>query len=348
MNSILYLLIGAYTYGASEGIYLYKFDQNTGNTEYVNVTQVDNVAYLEVGDGKHIYAVSENRRYPTYADAFYFDKEQEKLTLLNSQETFIGTPVYIAEDMARKVVLTANYAGGITVYRTDADTLLPAAQVLNFEGSGADTIRQKTPHLHCIQFSPEGKYVFALDLGTDLIYRFDIQDGNTDPYLKKETVKTFKVADKSGPRHMIFHPNNKYAYIINELSGSVIGFNYKNGELEEFQTIQADTIGGRSSADIVITPNGKFLYASNRNRGDGIAVFSINESNGHLTKSGYQPTARVPRSIQITPNGKYILAACTNGNAIEVYEINQTTGLLSKPGKDITTIETPVCLKFIE
>ncbi|GHT31885.1 6-phosphogluconolactonase [Bacteroidia bacterium] len=348
MDAILYLLIGAYTFGVSEGIYLYKFDVNTGNSEYISVTPVDNVSYLEVGDGKHIYGVSENRGIPSYTNALYFDKEQEKLSFLNRQETLGATPVYVTTDTVRKTVLAANFNGGsITIYKTNADTLL-APQLITFDGHGADTIRQKSPHLHCVKLSPDGKYLFAADLGTDKIYRFDVNTENSGSYLKRETMKSFKVADKAGPRHLIFHPTNNYVYAITELSGEVICFNYNNGDLEEFQSIQADTINARASADIGITPDGKFLYASNRNRGDGIAIFSINETNGRLTKLGYQPTARQPRSFIISPNGKYILVACTAGNLIEVFEINKTTGLLSKPDKDITAIETPVCLKLIE
>jgi 6-phosphogluconolactonase (cycloisomerase 2 family) len=136
-------------------------------------------------------------------------------------------------------------------------------------------------------------------------------------------------------------------YVINELSGSVVGFHYDKGELTEFQTIQADTLEGRASADIGISPNGKFLYASNRNKGDGIAVFSINETDGKLTKTGYQPTGRHPRNFVITPNGKYLLVASKDSSLIEVFEIDEHTGALKNTGKDITTVDTPVCLKFI-
>ncbi|MDR1919797.1 MAG: lactonase family protein [Tannerellaceae bacterium] len=350
MDSLLYLLIGAYTAGLSEGVYLYKFDMSNGDAQYVSAVAVENPSYIDVGDGKYLYAVTENGDSPSYVNTLFFDKEQEKLTLLNRQETFASAPCYIVTDTSRKHVVTANYGGGsISVFQTNADTLLSSRQLIILEGTGADTIRQGAPHLHCVKFSPEGKYLFAADLGTDRIYRFETnyEAGDSAAFLKEESMKPFKLADGSGPRHLVFHPSNKYMYVINELSGTVVGFHYKEGELTAFQTIQADTVGGRASADIGITPNGKFLYASNRNKGDGIAIFSINEADGQLTKLAYQPTGRHPRNFVITPNGKYLLAASLNSSLIEVFEIDENTGILKNIEKSITDVDTPVCLKFL-
>lgn len=351
MDSLLYLLIGAYTAGLSEGVYLYKFDSDTGDARYADVVRVENPSYIDVGDGKYLYAVTENTDGPSYANTLFFDREREKLTLLNRQETFASSPCYIAADTAaNRHVLTANYGGGsISVFATSADTLLPLGQLLLLEGSGPDPLRQSSPHAHCVKFSPDGKYVFATDLGTDRIYRFDLNaKADTEPFLIEESAKAFELEAGSGPRHLAFHPSNKYLYVINELAGTIVGFHYREGELTAFQTIQADTLQGRGSADIGVAPNGKFLYASNRVKGDGIAVFSVNEADGSLLRTGYQPTGRHPRNFAITPNGKYLLAACRDSNRIEVFEIDEKTGALRNIGKDITDIDTPVLLKFIK
>jgi 6-phosphogluconolactonase (cycloisomerase 2 family) len=350
MDNLLYLLIGAYTAGLSEGVYLYKFDITNGDARYVCMEALENPSYVDVGDGKYLYAVTENTDNPSYANTLFFDREREKLTLVNRQETFASSPCYIVTDKERKHAVTANYGGGsISVFPISADTLLPPKQLIIFEGSGADVKRQEASHVHCVRFSPDGKYLFATNLGTDQIYRFeaDYTTGELGNFLKEETMKPFKLTDGSGPRHITFHPSGKYMYVINELSGMIECFLYNDGELQSLQTIQADTAGGRASADIGITPNGKFLYASNRNKNDGIAIFSINEADGTLTKTGYQQTGKHPRNFVISPNGKYLLVANLNSSLVEVFEIDQTTGMLRNTGKDIKDVDTPVLLKFL-
>ncbi|MDR1161837.1 MAG: lactonase family protein, partial [Tannerellaceae bacterium] len=320
MNSILYLLIGTYTFGLSEGIYVYKFNTETGASEYISVVKVDNPSYLEcTADGKFVYTVSENGSGKASANALSFDKEQGKLTLLNSESTYAAAPCNIAIDKDRQHVVTANYSGGsITAFSVDTSgKLVSNPQLILFEGNGVDTVRQEMPHLHCVQFSPDYTYLFAADLGTDHIYRLETTPSDS-LFLNRDSLKSFKVADGSGPRHFVFHPTNKYMYAVTELGGTVIGFNYNDGELSEFQTIVADTLHAKGSADIGITPNGKYLYASNRRQGDGIAIVSLNEAEGMLTNVGYQPTGIHPRNFVITPNGKYLLSASRDDSIIEV------------------------------
>ncbi|MDR2498050.1 MAG: lactonase family protein [Tannerellaceae bacterium] len=358
MDSLLYLLIGAYTMGLSDGINVYKFNAATGQSTYVGQTVVDNPSYFEISNGTYIYAVSENPDnrideedesdgVSCYANTLRFDKATGTLNLLNSQETFAASPCYIIADSARRYAVTANYGGGsISVFPIVGDTLQAASQMIIFEGSGADSTRQSMPHLHCVKLSPDGKFIFSADLGTDKIYRHDINPG-TEPFIREETLKSFTLPPGSGPRHLTFHPNGRYLYLINELSGAVTAFNYNNGDIDAFQTIQADTVGGRASADILISPDGNFLYASNRNKADGIAIFSINAENGRLAKVGYQPTAKHPRNFTLSPDGRFLLAACMNSNVIEVFAVDKQTGLLSKTDYNITELDTPVCVKFV-
>ncbi len=349
-NNSMYLLVGTYTGGESEGIYVYQFDTVSGYSKYKSVVKVSNPSFLTVSkDEKYVYAVSEDGDNAGAASAFTFDKKDGSLKLINSRLTGGDAPCYIIVDDAGKHVVTANYSGGsITLFDTKEDgSLNPAAQVITFQGKGVDTERQKQPHLHCVRYSPDGKYLFADDLGTDKIHKFDVNSGAPGNYLKPGTPAAFKVADASGPRHLTFHPNGKYAYLINELSGAVIGFAYDNatGNLTEIQSIQADTLNAKGSADIHISPDGKFLYASNRLKGDGLAIFSVNEADGKLTKVGYQETGVHPRNFVITPNGKYLLAASRDSDVIQIFLRNQETGLLEDTFRDIR-LDMPVCLKF--
>lgn len=347
----LTMLVGTYTSGTSKGIYSFRFNEKDGIAVPLSEVEIENPSYLvPSADGKFVYAVSEFNDERAAANALAFDKEKGTFQLLNSQKTGGEDPCYIITN--GKNVVTANYSGGsISVFPIAKDgSLLPASDILKFEGSGVDKERQEKSHLHCIRITPDGKYLFADNLGTDQIHKYVINPNaditNQESFLKEGQPAAYKVKAGSGPRHLTFAPNGNYAYLINELSGTVIAFEYKDGNLKEMQTIAADTVGAKGSADIHISPDGKFLYASNRLKADGIAIFRIHPDNGMLTKTGYQLTGIHPRNFIITPNGKYLLVACRDSNVIQVYERDADTGLLTDVHRNIK-IDKPVCIRFV-
>lgn len=349
-DNSLYLLVGTYTSGESEGIYVHQFDTVSGYSKYKSMVKTDNPSFLTVSkDEKFVYAVSENND-NSAAAAFTFDKKDGTVKLLNSLKTNGADPCYIETDDAGKHVVTANYSGGnLTLFDINENgSLSPASQVIDFSGKGVNPERQDKPHIHCVKYSPDGKYLFVNDLGTDKIYKFDANEKNSGSYLSHGNPAFVKVADGSGPRHLTFHPNGKYVYLINELSGTVDCFNYQEstGNLINYQTIQVDTLNAAGSADIHVSPDGKYLYTSNRLQGDGIAIFSINQIDGKLTKVGYQETGLHPRNFIITPNGKFLLVACRDSNAIQIFLRDTETGLLDDSYKEIE-LNMPVCLKFM-
>ncbi len=348
----MFLLVGTYTSeGGSQGIYLYKFDAETGKSDSLGLAEAVNPSYLVVSpDEKFVYAVGENGDGNSTAVAFAFDKENGALRYLNSSNTESPGPCFIEIDKAGKSVLTANYGGGsISVFQVKDDGSLSSADpVIGFEGSGPDTMRQEGPHLHSVRFSPDGRFLFAADLGTDKVYRYNaigsVFEGQ--PVLSRASLKEFPVPAGTGPRHFDFHPNGNYFYLLGELSGDVIVYDYDEGDLKEKQVIATDSVEGlRGSADIHVSPDGKYLYASNRLKADGIAIFSIDPENGTLARAGYQPTGRHPRNFAITPNGKWLLVANRDDNKIQVFTVNNETGLLTDTNQDIN-LGKPVCLKF--
>lgn len=347
----MYLVVGTYTSGeGSKGIYVYKFDEANAKADSVSMVEISNPSYLNFGaGGKFMYAVSENGEAESFANAFLFDKASGKLTLLDSQATGGPAPCYVDVDMSGRTVVTANYNGGsISVFQVKDDgALTPLTQKFQFEGRGADPVRQEKPHLHSARFSPDGKFLFAADLGRDKIYRYDTVNSvfEGQPALAEASLKTFDLPAETGPRHFDFHPSGNYFYLIGELSGKVIVFDYNGGDLIQKQVIEADTVGARGSADIHVSPDGKFLYASNRLKADGIAIFAIDHENGTLSKAGYQPTGIHPRNFAITPDGRYLLAACRDSNKIQVFKRNEETGLLTDTRQDIL-LDKPVCVKF--
>lgn len=347
MNNELTMIVGTYTSGNSKGIYTYRFNQETGESQALSEAEISNPSYLTVSDdSRFVYAVSEHGDGSEKVTAFRLNKASGTLDPINSQPAMGADPCYIISTHGH--IITANYSGGsITVFPIAGDgSLLPATEVIEFEGSGTDKKRQEKPHLHCVQTSPNGNFLFADDLGTDRIHIFEISNDPASKLLKPANPPFVALTPGSGPRHITFSPNGEQAYLINELSGAVTVFDYNNGMLSEIQSIQADTTGARGSADIHISPDGKFLYASNRLQADGLAIFSINAADGKLTKAGYQPTGAHPRNFIITPNGKYLLVASRDNNAVEVYERDKASGLLTPAGKEIG-IDKPVCLKFV-
>lgn len=341
-----FMLVGTYTEEGSDGIYIYKFNQETGDFNYIYSQAVKNPSYLiQSANHQYIYSVSENNEEDIDAVYSYrWNEDETSLVPVDSCLTYGTAPCYIMNSFDGRLVVTANYMGGsLSFFDVDQNGLFSKPHIVEFNSDiGVVQDRQEQSHLHCVYQSPDSLYLFANDLGADKIYRFDLKDNNYT--LSPEFTLNLKLG--SGPRHTIFHPNKKWAYLITELSGEVLAFEYKNGNLDLFQTIKADSLNAQGSGDIQITPNGRFIYASNRLKGDGVAIFEVDSLSGELESVGYQETGAHPRNMSISPNGKFILVACRDRNVIEVYEINQNTGLLTKKKSEMN-ISMPVCIKFI-
>lgn len=340
----LCMLVGTYTGESSHGIYTFRFNQETGQAVVLDSFAMSNPSYLTPSaDGQRVYAVSEMDDASAAVVALELDKITGKLTQFGVQPTLGGAPCYVATN--GRSVLTANYSGGtMSVFPLRDDGRLEPVDSL-FQGSatGPDMNRQQEPHVHCACFSPDGNYIFATDFSADRIQRFLVHPDEASPQALAETVD---LAPGSGPRHLTFSPNGRQAYLINELSGKVVVFDYLNGELHQKQVIAADTLGARGSADIHLSPDGRYLYASNRLKGDGLAIFSVNPTDGTLAKVGYQLTGLHPRNFSITPNGRYLLVACRDSDVIQVFLRNEETGALTPTQQDIH-LSQPVCIQFV-
>jgi 6-phosphogluconolactonase len=348
-----YLLIGTYTSGKSEGIYVYDFNSLTGDASYKSKIKSPNPSFLAVSPGQqYVYAVYEegNNKVGGSVAAYSFDKKSGELSFINQQRSGGDHPCYVSEDKTGKWVAAANYSGGslsILPVHTGGG-LGEASQVIQHTGSSLNKQRQEKAHVHCTYFSKDNRFLFVPDLGMDklTIYSFNDKTGKlTDapqPFVPSP--------DNGGPRHIIFSPNNQYAYLMEELSGSVIAFKYNNGKLSNIQTISAAAPGFKGfmgSADIHTSADGKFLYCSNRGDANTITIFKINPTNGKLTVIGFQSTMGIaPRNFSLDPSGNFLLVANQNSDNIIIFKRNKTTGLLTDTGKKIE-VGNPVCLKWI-
>jgi 6-phosphogluconolactonase len=348
-NSTYYLYIGTYTRKTSEGIYVYQLNSTTGDLTPVSISKdLTNPSFLSISsDLRFLYSLGGTKG--DSVNAFRIEKSHQ-LTLLNSQSLGGSSGAcYLEVDKTGRWLIVGNYgSGSITVLPIQPNGMLaPVSQTIQHEGKSVDPERQQKPYVHSINIAPNNIDVFVPDLGTDKImtYKLDHATG----LLTLAPVPFATVAPGSGPRHFTFHPNGKFVYVINEMGATITGFNYKAGVLESFQTVKNlpdDYTGRKWAADIHISPDGKFLYGSNRAH-ESLVIFSIDQITGMLTLVGYQPVhGRTPRNFVIDPTGNFLLVANQDSDNITVFKRNLQTGTLTFTGKEIT-ISQPVCLKLI-
>jgi 6-phosphogluconolactonase len=344
----LNLIVGTYTNSCdSKGIYVYEFDSNTGDFVLKNATEnVVNPSYLTVSnDGKFVYSVNENGQKSTVS-SFGFDSKSGKLEFINSEDSKGADPCYIIND--DKNVIVANYSGGnISVFGKNKDGSLTAAkQVVQHFGKSVNTKRQQSPHVHMVYFSPDKKYVFANDLGTDKVYVYQYNPNSANEILKLKS--SIDIKSGSGPRHLTFSKDGKQVYLLQELDGTITVFNYKQGVLknrDETSIVAKNFVGDIGSADIHISPDGKFLYATNRGSANDISVFRILK-NGKLKFLERTSTfGNGPRNFSIDPSGNFLLAANQRSNEIIIFKRDKITGSLTDTRKKIELC-SPVCLVF--
>jgi 6-phosphogluconolactonase len=344
-----YLLIGTYTKGKSEGIYVYDFNSTTGNATYKSKIKASNPSFLAISPGQqYVYAAFEDGN--GSIGAYSFSKKTGELSFINQQSSGGNSPCFVTTDKTGKWVTAANYGGGsLCLLPVKAGGgLEEAKQVIQHTGSSVNKQRQEKAHVHSTFFSTDNKFLFVPDLGMDklMIYSFNAAAGKlTDgpqPFVTSP--------DNGGPRHVTFSPNNKYLYLMEELTGSVVAYKYNNGKLTNTQTISAaqpDFKGFMGSADIHTSADGKFLYCSNRGDANTITIFKINPATGKLIVVGYQSTlGKAPRNFSLDPTGNFLLVANQDTDNIIIFKRNKITGLLTDTGKKIE-VGNPVCLKWI-
>ena len=345
------LLIGTYTKGKSKGIYVYRFYAETGRVAYLNeIDDVSNPSYLCLSDNdKFVYAVNENGKNGEVS-SFTFEPKLGKLVFLNKQPSNGADPCYVAVDKDQKNIFVANYSSGsLAVLPVNKDgSLSPVSQLIQDEGHGVNKERQEGPHVHMAAFSPDEKYLFYNDLGTDKVNVMRYHAPRPQP-LTPATPPFVKIADGEGPRHIVFSDDKKHAYLVTEMGSAVHVFDYDKGKLKEKQsiTLLRDGFKGLTAgAAVHISPDGRFLYASNRLETNEISVFAIDPDNGKLIFVQREPSyGKNPRDFAIDPTGNFMVVANQDSDSIFVYRIDKSNGKISRINSNIE-IGNPVCLKF--
>jgi 6-phosphogluconolactonase len=354
-NEKEFIYVGTYSLRGSKGIYVYELNRIKGSMKLIQtVVDLESPTYLEIHpSGKYLYSVNRaaiNKQESTgSASSFSIDRKTGKLTLLNHVSSFGKDPCHISIDKSGEWAFVSNYnEGNLVVIPILQDGSLGApSDSKKYSGSGINRFRQEQPHIHSAVLSPENRYVYVSDLGTDKIYTYqlDKKTGRISPAAKSEVVMTAG----AGPRHFAFHPEGNYAYSAQELTSTVGVFavDKTTGALtllkDTVRSVPVDAKEINTSADIQVDAKGKFLYVSNRGI-DAISIFAIN-ADGTINLLGQQKTlGKTPRNFLLDKKGKYLWVANQNSDNITCFRLNPKTGKLVYTGTQLK-VPSPVCIK---
>ena len=343
------MYVGPYTKQESKGIYAYRYQAAGGELTPLGLAaeSVNPSWLLTHPNGRFLYAANESEG---TVSAFSIDRSTGLLTPLNRVRAGGRTPCHLVIEKTGKYLMVANYgSGGVASFPIQEDGSLgePAA-IMQHSGRGVGP-RQRGPRAHAVVLSPDHRFLFVPDLGLDQVvsYALDATNGGLTP-----TEQRFvKITQGSGPRHMAFHPNGRFAYVNSEMGSLVTAFAYDsaNGALTQIQassTIPADFTEENNTAEIGVHPNGRFLYVSNRGH-DSIAVFVVNPDTGMLSFVEHTPTqGKIPRNFAVDPTGQFLFVANQETDNIVQYRIDQDTGRLTPTGK-VVQVDAPVSLEFL-
>lgn len=336
----------------TEGLYVYELDTLSGKlSKITSFTGILNPSFLTVSpNGKYVFACTESKtKNSGSVSSFEFNPEKKSLTFISKQKSGGENPVYLTVHQNGKWLVNGNYTeGSVSVYPiSENGQIQPYVQNFQFSEGSVNPDRQQQAHIHATVFSNDFKYMFLPDLGADKIRAYRFESENSQP-LQPADIHFTPTVPGSGPRHLTFHPNGKFAYCIEEMGGAVSVYSYENGKLNNLQRIQTHSEKYKDdseSSDVHVSPDGRFLYASNRGNENNIAIFSILDD-GTLKTVGYQSTkGKHPRVFNLDPDGKFLMATNAGTGTVAVFRRNPETGLLKKVGRKIK-IKSVSCVEI--
>ncbi len=341
------LLIGTYTEKGSKGIYVYHFDTATGKaTELSHTNNSSNPSFLTISkDKQNVYAVNENKEGMVSA----YTLTNNKLVLLHQKKTKGADPCYVTLSPDQHNLFVANYSGGsLTQYHRFADGLLSnPQQFIQHSGKSINPDRQEKAHIHGAFFSPNGNYLLTPDLGMDQVLLYPYSNSTSLP-LDVTKAKTITATPGAGPRHLAFSKKGNFIYVIEELTGSISVYSFVKGQATLLQNVftHSKTFkGSPNSADIHLSPDGSYLYATNRGEENNIVKFSV-LSNGKLDVKSvayYSTEGKKPRNFTMSEDGNWLLVANQDSDKVVIFKRNKATGALINTGNSIK-ISMPACL----
>lgn len=333
--------------GFGEGISTYNFNEETGELQRLFVEENINTAYLAISkNGQYLYSFQEVMPEKVPHVLAYKINEDKSISFINKQPIMGGLPCHISLVNNDKALLVACYwTGNVHVFGLNGDGTVNAhSQILQHEGNSVNKERQEAAHAH-MAYEYKNQ-VFVPDLGLDKIVVYDIEEKGD---IKLKEAYRINTPLGGGPRHLVIHPNGKYAFLMNELTGDVSILSLKNGAFEVIDSVNSlpNTYNDTpSSAAIKLSKDGKFLYCSNRGS-ETITIFSFSEVTGTLTILAYQETfGLTPRDFNISPCGNWLFVANQDSFSLEVFKVDSATGLLNRVSSN-TESKSISCIQFL-
>jgi 6-phosphogluconolactonase len=347
-----WVFFGTQRAGPGTGFSRARFDAATGALSPPRlVTVADDPSYFVVHpDGRHLYTC--NSGTPGGVSAYTLNPATGELDFLNAHVSQGRGPSHLSLDVAGRFVLAANYDGGfVEVLALAADGSLDRqVAFVQHEGRSVHPERQTRPYAHCVRVDPENRFALVADLGLDQVrlYRFDASSGGLAPH----EPAVVPVSPGSGPRHLAWHPNGRWLYLVEEISSEVGLFSWTSttGTLQPVQSVPAlppGFAGDNTSAEILVHPTGRFVYASNRGH-DSLAAFAVAESSGTLTPLQHVPSGgRTPRYMTFDLTGRWLLATNLDSDTVAIFGIDRDTGRLTLHG-DPLAVRRPFGIAFVQ
>ena len=354
MGSRYWVYYGSGASGEGQGVYVQLLDVDTlERGELKHVAGGEAMGFLAATeDGSYLYAI-EAHSGRGCVSAFSINRKTGELTSINRQPTDGGKLTYVGLSRDGSCILTAGYGDAMLSVLKVSDTgkALPPSSTIQLAGSsGVVANRQEKAHAHSIYADPTDQYVLACDLGNDMVYQFDLD--RSQGVITPARFAFARTYPGAGPRHMAFHPNKKWAYVINELGNTVTHFEWDSEvgtliERDSVNTLPDGFEGDNTTAEVVVSPDGRFVYGSNRGH-ESIVVFAVDRETGALEFVQREPThGRHPRNFNIDPTGRVMIVGNANTDNATFYRIDDATGRLTYTEKQVH-LPKPICIRFVE
>jgi 6-phosphogluconolactonase len=351
------VLVGTYTSGKSKGIYSFRFNADTGDLQpLASPAETVNPSYLVVSpDEKFVYAVNELHgcgNEQGAVSAFHFDAPSGALTFINKVSSVGEDPCYVSLSPDGENLFVANYSSGcLSALAVQADgSLAGPVETLTHLGHGPNPERQKSAHVHMVLPAPDHDLLFATDLGEDRVYAYRFEPRNQAFPLHPAEPPFTAVTAGAGPRHLAFGKDDRFVYLIEEMGEAIVVFKRDGARLDSIQTVRVadkEWPGDIGAAALHLSPDGKFLYASNRANANELVIYSVDPQGGTLTPVGHQASLGVkPRDFCIDPTGKFLVVANQDSDNLVIFKRDLETGALTPTGKPVE-LGSPVCVQMV-